>query len=61
MTPDVVSEQELNTCPSCGAVLRHGEVEFLGDGLMVIGVECRECDWYATEEWVHDRTVVNDE
>ena len=53
----VVSEEELNYCPDCGEAVEHGVADFLGFGLMNIGVSCTECGWAGTEEWVHDKTV----
>jgi len=57
MELNVVSEEELNACPNCTESLAHGATEFLGEGVMVARVYCNNCDWFATEEWVHDQTV----
>lgn len=53
----VVSEEELSSCPECEEAISTGNVEFLGEGFLVVPVYCSSCDFHATEEWAHEQTV----
>lgn len=44
--------QEHVKCPECDGSIVADHPEFVGDGTMFRDIECEDCDWRTTEEWV---------
>jgi C4-type Zn-finger protein len=51
----------INECPECGSKdVDAGDIDQVSENVLIIKVDCTDCDFRGIEEWVFQKATKND-